>query len=234
MTDRPVILVGMAALGGRMTAAPGKHGRSTYDARARRRDGILTGAARVFARKGYQSADMQSVADEVGLAKGTLYLYFSSKEELFLAAVEQGMARVMGAIRARTVGIIDPLDRIAASVAAYLRFFQENPEQVELWVQERAAFRGRGAPAYCRHREACEEEWHGLLRELIAAGRLRQVPVTRIDDVLNDLLFGALFTNYFVMRKRTPEKQAADILDVIFHGVLSDEERGRYRRWEGQ
>jgi TetR/AcrR family fatty acid metabolism transcriptional regulator len=53
----------------------------------RKRLGILCAARAVFSRKGYAEAAVDDVAEEAHIAKGTLYLYFKSKEELYLAAL---------------------------------------------------------------------------------------------------------------------------------------------------
>ncbi len=53
-----------------------------------RRQGILAAAARLWASTPFTALSMAQVAREAGLAKGTLYLYFRTKEELFLALVE--------------------------------------------------------------------------------------------------------------------------------------------------
>ena len=52
---------------------------------ALRKDQILDAAARVFAEKGFRAARMQEVADGAGVANGTIYNYFSSKDELLMA-----------------------------------------------------------------------------------------------------------------------------------------------------
>jgi hypothetical protein len=65
---------------------------------------------------------------------------------------------------------------------------------------------------------------------LIAAGRLRDVPVERITDVLCDLLHGTMFSNYIDERNRSPADQARDILDIAFYGMLSDLERSAVSR----
>ena len=50
---------------------------------------ILTGASRIFMAKGYEGASMSDIAQEAGVSKGTLYVYFTNKEALFGAAVQQ-------------------------------------------------------------------------------------------------------------------------------------------------
>src|SRR5262249_3213301 len=117
-------------------------GRPRDAARAeRRREAILDTAALVFARHGYPNTDVQYVADALGLAKGTIYRYFPSKQELFLAAVDRGVRRLWEAVDAAFVEGADPLEQVAACVRAYLRYFQEHPQLVELMMQERAEFR---------------------------------------------------------------------------------------------
>jgi AcrR family transcriptional regulator len=212
-----------------MTTTPKrKRGRPVDDAqRARRREEILNCAARVFAARGIAGTDMQAVADAAGVAKGTLYLYFPSKEELFLAAVDQGMTCLRAFVDAAVEGLSDPLEMIGRGIHAYLRFFKEHPEQVELLILERAEFRDRKKSTYFAHRETGRARWDAVLADLIASGRARNVPPSRIDDVLSDLVYGTMFTNHFSGRHKSVDEQAEDILDIAFHGILGDEERRR-------
>ena len=114
------------------------------------------------------------------------------------------------------------MERAERGVAEYLTFFQQHPQYVELLIQERAEFRDRKKPTYFVHRDAHRGPWQDLFRGLIAAGRVRDVPVERICDVLSDLVYGTMFINYFVARRKPVEAQAAEILDMVFHGILSE------------
>ena len=135
----------------------------------------------------------------------------------------------MGRLRERVdfviAGIEDPLDRVAHAIGAYLAFFIEHPEFVELLVQERAQFKDRKKPTYFEHREANVGRWLDFYRSLIAEGRIRNMPVERILGVLSDLLYGTMITNYFIGRQKPIEEQARDILDVVYNGILTDSER---------
>lgn len=193
--------------------------------RERRREEILDAAVKLFARDGYGEADTQALADSLQVGKGTIYRYFPSKEALFLAAVDRGMHRAGEAIDASVAGLSEPLEIIRAAVHAYLGFFDQHPEIVELLIQERAHFKDRKQPTYFEHREANIGPWQELFRGLIAAGRVRNLAPDRITDVTSDLLYGAMFTNYFAGRRRPLSEQADDILDLIFNGILSDDER---------
>src|SRR3954447_26066507 len=164
-----------------------RRGRPADEAgKAKRREEILACAGRVFAARGIPGTDMQAVADAAGVAKGTLYLYFPSKEDLFLAAVDQGMTRLKTFVDDAVEDLSDPLEVIGRAIHAYLRFFKEHPEQVELLILERAEFRDRKKSTYFAHRETGRARWHALLSDLIASGRVRNVPLSRIDAVLSD------------------------------------------------
>lgn len=210
-----------------MTTKPtGKRGRPVdEDSRQRKRQEILACAAGVFARNGFPGTDMQAIADDAGVAKGTLYLYFDGKEELFLAAVDQGMTCLSAAVDAAVEGLAEPLDVIEKAIFAYLRFFKEHPEQVELLILERAEFRDRKRSTYFAHRDAGKCRWHELLQGLRDAGRVRDIPLERIDDVVSDLVYGTMFTNHFSGRHKPLDAQARDILDIVYHGILSEKER---------
>lgn len=209
-----------------MTTAGRKRGRPIdQESRERKRTDILTCAARVFAARGFPGTDMQAIALAAGVAKGTLYLYFDNKEALFLAAVDHGMTHLRASVDAAVEGMSDPLALIGKAILAYLRFFKEHPEQVELLILERAEFRDRKQSTYFAHREVGRGRWHQILEDLIASGRVRDIPVSRIDDVISDLVYGTMFTNHFSGRHKPIDAQAKDILDIVHHGILSPRER---------
>jgi AcrR family transcriptional regulator len=194
-----------------------------------RREQILVAATEAFARRGYAGTDLQVVADRLDVGKGTVYRYFRTKEALFLAAVDRGMRLLTQRTNDIAASTLDPLDRIIRATHVYLEFFDECPEFVELFVQERAQFRDRSRPTYFAHRDANLGPWRALLRSLMDAGRIRRMPIDRITDVFNAALYGTIFTNYFEGRRQKPAVQAREILDVIFQGILGPKRRRRDR-----
>jgi AcrR family transcriptional regulator len=193
--------------------------------RARRQEQILEAATELFAQRSYSETDTQVLIEQLGIGKGTLYRYFPSKRDLFLAAADRVMRKCRERVEAAMVGSTDPLDQIARAVRAFLTFFAENPQFVELLIQERAQFKDRKRPTYLEHCEANVGRWRAFYQDLIAAGRVRDIPTERITNVVSDLLYGTIFTNYFAGQRKPPEEQAEDILDVVFHGILTEPER---------
>lgn len=192
-----------------------------------RRAEILDAATDLFAEFGYSEAVTQDLADKLQVGKGTIYRYFPSKRELFLAAVDRVMRRMRIHVDQALEGAADKLERIERGTIAFLSFFAQHPKFVELLILERALFKDRTTPTYIEHRERNKLRWHEVYQSLIEEGRIRDMPVQRISDVFVDLAYGTIFTNYFSGRSRSPEDQARDILDVVFHGILGEEERDR-------
>lgn len=190
-----------------------------------RREEILDAATALFAEHGFSDTVTQVLAERLQVGKGTIYRYFPSKRELFLAAVDRVMRRMRTHVDAQITTIQDPLARVAQAIRAYLSFFAEHPEFVELLIQERAHFKDRKKPTYFEHQDNNVRRWREIYRALIAEGRVREMPVERITDVIGNLLYGTMFTNYFAGQKKPSEQQASDILDVVYHGILTESGR---------
>jgi AcrR family transcriptional regulator len=197
--------------------------------KTRREEEILDAASKLFAECGYSGADTQTLADRLGVGKGTIYRYFPSKRVLFLAAVDRLSHRLHESITASINDIENPIDRMYHAIKAYLNFFAEQPQFVELMIQERAYFKDRSKPTYFEHREQFACKWQEEFNRLVADGRIRDMPFEKFHDVFSDLLYGTMFTNYFVQRKRATTEQARDIFDITLRGILTDSERKERR-----
>ena len=209
-----------------MKIVANKRGRPTDpELAARRRKEICGEAARFFAEFGYPQADLQVLADRLGVGKGTLYRYFPSKEDLFTATVDAGIQELSAQIDTMMAGDSDPVNLIRRGVLAYLGYFDRHPELVELLIIERAEFRDRKQSTYFVHKERNNPKRRAFLLEAMRAGVVRTMPVERIIEIFNDTLYGAIFTNHFSGRKISFKKQAEDLLEVLLTGILADDHR---------
>lgn len=185
-----------------------------------RRSEILEAATTIFARVGFAATDVQEIAALAGVGKGTVYRYFPSKEELFLATVDLGMRRLTATVDSAAAKAAEPLTRIASAIEAYLAYFDQYPEIIELFIQERAHFRHRQQATYFAHRDANIGAWRQLLVELIRDGFVRNLPVDSLLEVISDLLYGTLFTKQISGRKASLASQSEPIMQVIMNGIL--------------
>ncbi len=190
-----------------------------------RREEILHIATELFAEQGFSDAVTQAIADRLGVGKGTIYRHFPSKREIFLAAADRVMVKMQEKILANIAGVEDGLEQVDRGMKAFLAFFADHPEYVELLIQERAHFKDRKRPTYFEHREVNVQRWRHLYARLIAEGRVRPMSVESITDVVGNVIYGTMFTNFFAGQKKPVDQQAQDILDIVFRGILTDRER---------
>jgi AcrR family transcriptional regulator len=214
-----------------MSTVSTDHPTKSAQRRAARREAIIEAAARLFADLGYDSCEMDRVAARLRVAKGTLYLYFDSKEKLFSACVEDGLQRMQAAVRDGAAAVSDPLDKIVAAIRAYLKFFDEHPQYVELLIQERAIWRDRKRPSYFEHRDANRGPWREIYGELIRDGRVRDdLPLEQMLDTIGSLLYGTMFTNHFLGRSAAATDQSQSILQIIMGGILTEREHDAWQK----
>jgi AcrR family transcriptional regulator len=143
------------------------------EARTARREQIIAAALACFARTGYHATTMADVAAQAGLSKGTPYLYFDSKEALFIALHEEwdcGTAdRVNAAIAALPeVDRRSPRQVLGAVGAAVAAHVLEETETCRVLMEARAL--AAHEPAIAAAVLAADNRTHQQLESLIAAG----------------------------------------------------------------
>src|SRR5205809_668753 len=102
--------------------------------------------------------------------------------------------------------------------AATELFAREGFAQTDL--QQVADALGIGKGTVYRYFPSKRARWRPMYDGLIASGVLREVPVERIMDAISAVVYGAMFTNFFLGRTQNAERQAGEILDVVFRGIL--------------
>jgi AcrR family transcriptional regulator len=184
---------------------------------------ILCAAIEVFAQKGFAAADVQQIADRVGVGKGTIYRQFGNKESLFLATIRRAHEFLAQTVDEAARDIECPLEKLRSGMYAFLCFFDNHPEVVELLIQERAHFRGVKEPTFFQHRPDKHDQWSPVFQEMIRHGYMRDRPIPQIFDAITNFLFGVMFVNYFAGREKPLAQQCDEIFDVLFHGLLTGE-----------
>lgn len=192
-------------------------------AKEKRRKDILEHATRAFSEFGYQEADVQKIADSSGVGKGTIYLYFPSKEALFFATVQHAVENIELFVKKNVQSQGSTVDLLKSIVRAYVEFFRKHPHVIELFVQERAVFRFRNECSYYQKKER-DERWRRLFEQLEREGRLRVKNINRIISTINQLFYGIIFTNIFQVDEASFEIRLKEGIDMILYGTLLPEE----------
>jgi TetR/AcrR family transcriptional regulator len=103
----------------------GIHERKEREKEQRRED-ILDAAQRVFFEKGLAAATMDDIAETAELSKGTLYLYYKSKEDLYLTVMMRGMQLLYDAFSEVANSASSPAQMLARLFDAYLSYFNNH------------------------------------------------------------------------------------------------------------
>lgn len=106
--------------------------KETKDNRAEeRRNQILAAAAIALARKGYHATTMDDIVAESGLSKGSLYLYFGSKKDIFLALCDQFNQSMNQQVLLNLAGKTSFVDQMRAVADAYVQVHHNQSAQIE-------------------------------------------------------------------------------------------------------
>ena len=97
--------------------------------KARTREEILAAARRVFVRRGFHGTTLDDIAEEAGYTKGAVYSNFESKDDLFLAIIDERFAwRMSGAVAA-----VRDAKTLDAALSANARLFVEAAKREPAW-----------------------------------------------------------------------------------------------------
>lgn len=130
-----------------MALAENRKRARSADEKERRKAAILTAAREMVAESGFEDLTMSGLAKRAGLAKGTLYLYARSKEELLLALAVAAMGdfvtRVEAEAEAEPAGLAEDFTRIAEEVPLFLPLFARLTSVIEMNVADEPLFAGK-------------------------------------------------------------------------------------------
>src|SRR5690349_23921911 len=101
-----------------------------------KRERILEAAERVFADHGFFNAKVSEIARHAGVADGTIYLYFKSKDDLLISLFETRMERVCGDLVAAVALVRGAEAKLDAFIRTYLEMVQRNPKVAEVLTIE--------------------------------------------------------------------------------------------------
>jgi AcrR family transcriptional regulator len=101
-----------------------------------RRSEILDAARRVFAHRGFANATVDEIAREAGIAKGTIYLYYKSKGDVYAAAAREGLLELHEQMVSNVRGAVTAFDKVRAFIETKTKYFERNVDFFRLYYAE--------------------------------------------------------------------------------------------------
>jgi AcrR family transcriptional regulator len=181
-----------------------------------RREEILDAARREFSARGYGGATIDAIAVEAGVAKGTVYLYFESKRELFLACLRDGVVELHGEAERRMAEAATCEEKLRAFIATRFAYFAQNRAWFRIYYTEFAQLIAGTANAQPEFQDLYEEQ----LRRL--AGLLAEGGVTgaeRKARLVYDLVRAALAHHILHEGGEAPEEAVEAVHEFVWKGI---------------
>src|SRR6478672_4941863 len=185
-----------------------------------KREAILRAAVKVFAQRGFFNSKVSDVASEAGIADGTVYLYFKSKDEILHSIFDQAMDRFIEEGKRELAALDKPADRLRKIAELHLARLGSDRDlaivfQVEL----------RGSIKFMQEFSAAGfADYLDVIRETVEDGQRSGAFRNDIKPVIAaKILYGALdemVTNWILSQKKYElGPMAEEVLKTFFGGM---------------
>jgi len=183
-----------------------------------RKSELLDAARSVFSRKGFHDATIDDVAREAGVAKGTVYLYFESKQEIYLAALRDGIETLIQEMRAEAAKA-GPADvRLKGLIGVKVAFFDKHRDFFHIFHSEF----GRAERSMTECKDLYFEQAKIVEHVLIAGvkeGLLRPVNTKKTAFAITDLTRGIAIQRVLGWSKTGLQQEIEFLFGFVWKGI---------------
>ncbi len=152
-----------------------------------KRERIIAAAARLFGDKGYHNTTTAEIAETASVAAGTIYIYFSSKEELLVAVFEEFLSTHMDRLREGVSREQGPEAKLRRLLKLGLELMENNPDSARIFLSQLRQSTSMIKTVAKRSSRAYRDIIEGILEEGLREGLCRDMSTA----VAAGMLFGA-------------------------------------------
>lgn len=187
----------------------------------RRRQQIVAAALKTFGRDGYYGTTIKDIAQEAGIAQGSIYQYFADKEDVLLLALLECVDSYAREIPPAAERETDPVARLRAAFVAYCRVVDRNKAAAVL------AYRSTKSLDKRRRRLVMQRELETnaliskYVRECIAAGHIRDVNVDLVTYQFVMMAHSWALKSWHFSRVFTLDDYIRSCFDLALNGLLT-------------
>jgi TetR/AcrR family fatty acid metabolism transcriptional regulator len=185
-----------------------------------KREAILRAATQVFARNGYFNSKVADIAKAAGVADGTVYLYFKSKEEILHSVFDVAMEEAISEGRRELEAIDDPREKLRRIARLHLERLGADRDLAVVFQVEL-----RGSTKFMEEFSAAGfAEYLGMIRATVEEGQRAGIFRQELNaKLVAKMLFGALdemATNWILSKRRYKlVPMAEQVMDIFLNGV---------------
>ncbi len=185
---------------------------------------ILTAARKVFAEKGYREATMDQIAAAAGVAKGTLYSYFPSKRDVYVAELSRGATELLELTRRVIASPGDLRSKILMFIRTRVEYLAEHLEFFKIYQSE---FGNLTHPAWLskQFRQSYTRQLkllEGLLAGAMKKGEIRPAPAGVLACGIYEMTRGLLVRHVLGGGHASVEKEAEAVAELLWRGIRNE------------
>jgi AcrR family transcriptional regulator len=184
-----------------------------------KRQSIQEAVIRLMCREGLKSVTMERVAQEVGIAKGTVYLHYRDKQHLLDAVKESSLAPLSEKIDDILSTSASAERRLRAYSLHYLTYFHEQRDLFRILLYEREITRVQGSRYQADRYKRLVDGVARVIREGVASGSFRDVPAQNLAAMFVEANIAIVNQRLLTERPVPVEDDAALIADVFLRGI---------------
>lgn len=178
-----------------------------------KRDAILDSATRLFSKKPYHLVAMDDIAKKAKVAKGTLYYHFKSKEDLYVALLQEGIDNLLLRLKTESSGM-NALENLQLFITRLAEFFIEKKDFFEVLKREEGNLFSKKLKNCFEKACSVKELLHTMLTRGIADGHLR----SNLDvQATSQIVLGMIKSS--VNGTIEAPKLADTIFDILLYGI---------------
>lgn len=192
---------------------PGRRMRKTG-----RKEEIIESAAKLFSQKSYHDVTMDDIAEKVGVAKGTIYLYFDSKEKLYLEILEETYEEIESILEKETAKGDPAPAKLKKVLALIFKFYLQNIDALRILSRDETHL--------IREHYEFTEHWRlrriKLYRKILEKG-INEGSFRPSNTELTALIIFGLVRSvmFYYKSENSPENIAEEVFSMISEGILA-------------
>ena len=183
---------------------------------------ILDAARKVFAKKGFADATMDEIAAACGLAKGTLYIYFKSKRDVYLRTLQHGATELLERVTANMLGVTGVRAKLRANIATRLEHAEDNRDFIKIYLTEFVNVTHPAAWSTKDLRDVQLKLAQGVeqvLRDAVAHGEIQPLDVATIAFTIQDMIRSLTTRRVLGSSKKDREEDIDILCNFIWKGI---------------
>lgn len=171
---------------------------------------IFETSMKLFAEKGYDATSIEEITATVGVAKGTLYYHFSSKEEIFQFLVEEGVKLLKNSISIKTDNLNNSIDKIRAIVLIQIKVLFKYESFITIILSQIWGNDSRN--------QLCKEyvfEYIQMIEEIVKEGIEKQEIIQGDSNVMASGIFGFICSSFIYKMRHNGEIDVQELFEEV-------------------